>query len=168
MSHLPPNSLFRAWGQRQPDTTFADAIALLTADHRMIENLFAAFTYAGAGERRQRLGRQICAALRINSLIEREIMLPALIGDEADEAVDDIRIRNERTLILIAEIDPNDDDGRLRAFIDSMAGADDAFDGGLFARARAAGLDLVALRDQILARKQAEAAAPPSRRGTSP
>lgn len=158
MSQLPPNSLFRAWDQPEGDPAFADAIALLTADHRMIENLLAAFAHARDDERRQRLAQQICAALRFHALIEEDILLPALRGRIATSAIEAARRRHARVRALIATIEGGGDClAALAEEIERQLGAEEAPRTGLFSRARTAGVDLVALRDAILARKAAEA-----------
>ena len=159
MSQLPPKSLFRAWDQPRVDPAFSDAIALLTADHRMIENLLAAFAHARGAERRQRLARQICAALRFHALIEEEILLPALHGRVEPSAIEATMGGHARVRSLIATIEGGDGEGltRLAEEIGRQLDAEEA-PTGLFGRARMAGVDLVALRDAILARKASETA----------
>jgi len=41
-----------------------DAIALLKADHRKVEDLFARFEAAGEADKKKHLARQICTELR--------------------------------------------------------------------------------------------------------
>ena len=158
MSQLPPKSLFRAWDRARGDPAFADAIALLTADHRMIENLLAAFAHARGDERRQRLAGQICAALRVHALIEEEILLPALRGRVPASAIEAMRGGHERVRTLIATIEGGGEEGltTLAGQISRLLGAEEAPRTGLFSRARTAGVDLVAMRDAILARKAVE------------
>lgn len=154
VSQLPPKSLFRAWDRARVDPAFADAIALLTADHRMIENLLAAFAHARGLQRRRRLARQVCAALRFHALIEEEIVLPALRGRVAASAIDAAHGGHARVRALLATIEGGDEDLRpLAEEIARQLGAEEAPVTGLFSRARTAGVDLVALRDAILARK---------------
>lgn len=158
VSQLPPNSLFRAWDQANVDPALPDAIALLTADHRIIENLLAAFAHARGLERRRRLIHQVCAALRFHAHIEEEILLPALRGRVAASAIDAAQGGHARVRALIAAIEGGDED--LKAVAEEIIGlieAEEAPRTGLFSRARTAGIDLVALRDAIMARKAAEA-----------
>ena len=159
MSQLPPKSLFRAWDGARIDPAFGDAIALLTADHRMIENLLAAFANARSDERRRRLAQQVCAALRFHALIEEEIVLPALRGRIEASAIEATLGGHARVRALIATIEHGGDDD-LKPLAEEIArqlGAEEAPRTGLFSRAQTAGIDLVALRDAILARKASEA-----------
>ena len=48
-----------------------DAIALLKADHRKVEDLFASFEKAGGDGRKQKLAEQICMELSVHATIER-------------------------------------------------------------------------------------------------
>ena len=54
-----------------------DAIALLKADHRKVEDLFAKFEKTKAADRKQRLAQEICTELTVHTLIEEEIFYPA-------------------------------------------------------------------------------------------
>lgn len=158
MRQLPSKSLFRAWNRARIDPAFNDAIALLTADHRMIANLLAAFANARDEERRRRLARQIGAALRFHAEIEEEILLPALRGRVAASAINAAHGGHARMRALIATIE--DGDGNLKPLAEEIArqlDAEEAPQTGLFSRARTAGIDLVALRDAILARKAIQA-----------
>jgi hemerythrin superfamily protein len=55
----------------------ADAIALLKADHRQVEEWFEEFEAARTSNRKQELAGKICAALRVHATIEEEIFYPA-------------------------------------------------------------------------------------------
>ncbi len=50
-----------------------DAIALLKADHRMVEDLFARFEGTRKTDE-QHLAKQICTELTVHSIIEEEIV----------------------------------------------------------------------------------------------
>ncbi len=55
-----------------------DAIALLKADHRKVEELFEKFEKAkGYGAKAERWPREICTELTIHATIEEEIFYPA-------------------------------------------------------------------------------------------
>jgi hemerythrin superfamily protein len=83
-----------------------DAIALLKADHRQVEEWFAQFEKARDDERKQELATKICNALKVHTAIEEEIFYPAFL-----EASDDIDIHHEAEIEhrgaknLIAEIE---------------------------------------------------------------
>ena len=54
-----------------------DAIALLKADHRKVEDLFEKFENAKGTERKQALAKEICTELMVHATIEEEIFYPA-------------------------------------------------------------------------------------------
>jgi hemerythrin superfamily protein len=54
-----------------------DAIALLKADHRKVEDLFAKFETARKIDK-QRSAKQICTELMVHSMIEEEIFYPRM------------------------------------------------------------------------------------------
>ena len=55
-----------------------DAIALLKADHRKVEELFEKFEKAKGTERKKALADEICMELSIHATIEEEIFYPSL------------------------------------------------------------------------------------------
>jgi len=69
---------------------FTDAIALLKADHRKVEELFEKFEQATSANRKQTLAQEICVELKVHTLIEEKIFYPAFRGlienDTLDEA----------------------------------------------------------------------------------
>lgn len=50
-----------------------DAIALLKADHRTVEELFAQFEKTRSDERKVKLARQICLELSVHAMVEEEL-----------------------------------------------------------------------------------------------
>ena len=83
-----------------------DAIALLKADHRQVEDWFEQFCKARDDDRKQKLATQICNALKVHTTIEEEIFYPAFL-----EATDDLKLHHEAEVEhngakkLIAEIE---------------------------------------------------------------
>jgi len=59
-----------------PDRQKPDAIALLKADHRKVEDLFEKFEKARS-DRKEALAKQICTELSVHATIEEEIFYPA-------------------------------------------------------------------------------------------
>ncbi|MFL6549984.1 MAG: hemerythrin domain-containing protein [Povalibacter sp.] len=57
------------------DEPIADAIDLLTRDHRLVEELFAAFSLA-APQQLEPLARRACKMLRVHTQIEEELFYP--------------------------------------------------------------------------------------------
>ena len=59
-------------------TNSTDAIALLKADHRKVEDLFEQFENARGSKAKQRIANEICMELIVHSDIEEEIFYPAV------------------------------------------------------------------------------------------
>ncbi len=138
-----------------------DAIALLKADHRQVEEWFSQFEKTNSSSRKQDLAQKICAALKAHTEIEEEIFYPAFL--EAPEEKDihhEAEVEHNGAKKLIAEIEragPNDDyfDARvtvLSEMIKHHVKEEEKRD-GMFAKARQADMDLVALGEQLAARK---------------
>ena len=64
-----------------PNENQLDAIALLKADHREVEDLFAKFKAAKGTAQEKTLVQQICAELSTHTVIEEEIFYPAFRGE---------------------------------------------------------------------------------------
>src|SRR6187402_3965149 len=88
-----------------------DAIALLKADHRQVEEWFEQFEKARDDERKQELATRICNALKVHTTIEEEIFYPAFL-----EATDDKDLHHEAEIEhdgaknLIAQIEESSPD----------------------------------------------------------
>ena len=64
------------------EITPQDAIALLKADHRKVEELFEAFDKARGSASKARLVQEICTELKIHTLLEEEIFYPACAQED--------------------------------------------------------------------------------------
>ena len=64
-----------------PDQRRSDAVALLKADHRKVEDLFAKFEAAKGAAKKQMLVQEICTELSVHTAIEEEIFCPACKGE---------------------------------------------------------------------------------------
>lgn len=140
--------------------TYSDAIALLKADHRKVEDLFGKFETA-SDARKSDLATQICNELKIHTIIEEEIFYPALKGKIEQETWTEAYVEHDGAKVLINDIvasDPEDEffDAKVKVLSEEIkhhVHEEEARSEGMFSQARAAGVDLVALRDQMLARK---------------
>ena len=138
-----------------------DAIAMLKADHRQVEEWFGQFDKARDDQRKQKLATQICNALKVHATIEEEIFYPAFleVTDDADlhhEAI----VEHNGAKNLIAEIEassPEDDyfDAKVTVLSEMIKHhvKEEEQPGGMFAEARASGLDLEVLGEQLATRK---------------
>ena len=164
MGTLPRASLFRDrnWEEVMADD-YTDAIALLKADHRKVENLFATYENARGSERKRKLAEEICNELKIHTLIEEEIFYPALKGKIEAEVLEEAYVEHDGAKVLINDIvagSPDEEfyDAKVKVLqeqIEHHVKEEERPAEGMFAQARAADVDLVALRDAMLTRKQA-------------
>lgn len=140
---------------------FTDAIALLKADHRAVEALFAKFESAKE-DRKQALAQQICNELKIHTIIEEEIFYPALKGKIEEETYTEAYVEHDAAKLLINDIMatlPDDQffEAKVKVLSEEIrhhVHEEEARSEGMFSQAREAGLDMIALRDEMLARKQ--------------
>ena len=139
-----------------------DAIAMLKADHRKVEELFASFEKARDTERKRKLATEICTELSVHTVIEEEIFYPACKGETEEDLLDEAYVEHDGAKVLIAEIvagSPEDDfyDAKvtvLSEMIKHHVKEEEKPGEGLFAQARKADLDLVELGARMAARKQ--------------
>ncbi len=142
--------------------TYTDAIALLKADHRTVEELFDKFENASGKDRKRQIAENICTELKIHSMIEEEIFYPALQGKIEHELLDEAYVEHDGAKVLINDImagGPDDDyyDAKvtvLQEEIEHHVKEEEAPSEGMFSQARDTDVDLVMLRDQMLARKE--------------
>jgi hemerythrin superfamily protein len=141
---------------------FTDAIALLKADHREVEELFEKFEGASGDGKKRQIAEKICTELKIHTAIEEEIFYPALEGRIEEDLLSEAYVEHDGAKVLINDImagGPDDDfyDAKVKVLseeIEHHVKEEEAPSEGMFAQARKADVDLVALRDQMLARKE--------------
>lgn len=144
------------------ETKSQDAIALLKADHRAVEELFAKFEKASGDGRKQSLAEEICLELSVHAQIEEEIFYPACEGKVDEDLLKESYVEHDGAKVLIAEISkggPGDEfyDSKVKVLseeIEHHVEEEEKRMEGLFAQARKAGLDMDALGEQLAARKQ--------------
>jgi hypothetical protein len=145
-----------------PKSETMDAIALLKADHRKVEDLFADFEKAKDMRTKKSLAQQICTELTVHATIEEEIFYPACLGEVEDDVRLEAYVEHDSAKVLIGEIEaggPDDDfyEAKVKVLselIKHHVREEEKRSEGLFAQAREAGLDMDALADQLRARKQ--------------
>lgn len=145
-----------------PDQTYTDAIALLKADHRMVEQLFEQYESASGSAAKKKLAHQICVELKVHTVIEEEIFYPAFRGKIEDDMLDEAWVEHDGAKILVNDIEvgaPGDDfyDAKVKVLSEEIkhhVHEEEMPSEGMFAQCRKTDVDLVALRDAMLARKQ--------------
>ena len=138
-----------------------DAVALLKADHRKVEDLFAKFEKATAAGQKQRLAEQICMELKIHTLLEEEIFYPACEGKVEEDMLEEAYVEHDSAKVLIAQIEDSEPaaefyDAKVKVLseeIEHHVGEEEKRIEGMFSQARKAGLDMEALGEQMAQRK---------------
>ena len=139
-----------------------DAIALLKADHRKVEDLFAKFEKAkGDGEKR-RIAEQICMELTIHTEIEEKIFYPACEGAVEEDLLEEAYVEHDGAKVLIAEIEAAEPGADfyeakvkvLSEMIEHHVKEEEQRVEGMFAQARKAGLDMDNLGQRMADEKQ--------------
>jgi len=144
------------------DQEYTDAIALLKADHRKVEELFERYEGASGSAAKKKLAHQICVELKIHTAIEEEIFYPAFKGKIEDDTLDEAYVEHDGAKILINDIEagsPGDEfyDAKVKVLSEEIlhhVHEEEMRGEGMFAQCRKTDVDLVALRDAMLARKQ--------------
>lgn len=140
-----------------------DAVALLKADHRKVEDLFDKFEKAREPGRKKELVEEICTELCVHTLLEEEIFYPACQGKVEDEdVVHESYVEHDGAKVLVAELrqsSPDDEfyDAKVSVLSEDIrhhVKEEEKRGEGLFAQAKAAGLDLGALGERLAARKE--------------
>lgn len=146
----------------ETETAAVDAIALLKSDHRKVEDLFVQYEAADGGETKKALADQICMELKIHTTIEEEIFYPALRGQIEDDLIEEGYVEHDGAKVLVNDISnghPDQDDHYdakvtvLSEQVKHHVKEEEQPDTGMFAQARASGVDLVELGARLKARK---------------
>lgn len=141
---------------------YSDAIALLKADHRKVEGLFEQFEKATAAAKKESLAREICDELKIHTMIEEEIFYPAFRGKIEDDTLDEAYVEHDGAKLLINDIvasrpDADFYDAKVTVLSEEIkhhVHEEEMRSEGMFAQCRDTDVDLVELRDKMIARKQ--------------
>jgi hemerythrin superfamily protein len=145
-----------------PAKRTADAIALLKADHRKVEDLFEKAQKARDDGRKQELVKQICTELTIHTMIEEEIFYPACTGQAEDDTIDEAYVEHDGAKVIIAELlnsEPSNEfyDAKIKVLSEDIkhhVKEEEQRSEGMFAQAKDAGVDVEALGARLAARKK--------------
>ena len=138
-----------------------DAIALLKADHRQVEEWFEQFEKARNDDRKLELATKICNALKVHTTIEEQIFYPAFLeATEDKEMHHEAEIEHDGAKKLIAQIEasgPDDEyyDSKVKVLSEMIKHhvKEEEQPGGMFAEARDSDMDLKALGEQMAQRQ---------------
>ncbi len=138
-----------------------DAIALLKADHRNVEALFAKFEKAKDAKTKKALADEICTELSVHATIEEEIFYPACRDAVEDDLRTEAYVEHDGAKVLIAELAESDPDNEfydakmtvLSEQIQHHVKEEEKPGEGFFAQARKGDVDMDALGEQLAKRK---------------
>ncbi len=139
-----------------------DAVALLKADHRKVEELFEKFENAKGDGAKKKLAEQICLELKVHTMIEEEIFYPACEGKIEEDLLKEGYVEHDGAKLLINEIEaggPDDDfyEAKVKVLseeIEHHVEEEEKRVEGMFSQARKAGLDMDELGRRMFARKE--------------
>ena len=138
-----------------------DALQLLAADHREVEELFEKFEKASGSSAKEQIVRQICTELKVHTMIEEEIYYPAIRGKVEEDALDEAYVEHDSAKNLINELEVAQPDEEfyeakvkvLQELIEHHVKEEEKERDNLFQQTRAADVDLEALGAQLAERK---------------
>lgn len=140
-----------------------DAISLLKADHRKVEELFEEFDKARRSDSKARIVRDICIELKVHTQIEEEIFYPA-VQPKIDEAiVEESYVEHDGAKVLINDLsaaDPKDPfyDAKVKVLSEEIkhhVQEEERWLRGMFSQARRTDLDMEELGRKMSERKDA-------------
>ncbi|MDQ2640983.1 MAG: hemerythrin domain-containing protein [Pseudomonadota bacterium] len=134
---------------------------MLKADHRQVEEWFGQFEKARSDSKKKDLAQRICQALRVHATIEEEIFYPAFLeATGEDDLHHEAEVEHASAKELIAQIEqsgPEDDyfDAKVSVLSEMIKHhvKEEEQRGGMFAKAKAADMDLEVLAEKLMARK---------------
>ncbi len=144
-------------------TVSADAITLLKADHRKVEDLFEKFEKTKSDEKKAALVKQICTELIVHTTLEEEIYYPACreAGVEHDD-LDEAQVEHDGAKTLISDLMKETPaaeyyDAKVKVlseYIKHHVKEEEQPREGIFAKSRQAEIDLKEVGRNIAERKQ--------------
>lgn len=137
-----------------------DAVTLLKADHRKVEDLFETYENSKSKSAKAKLAQQICMELTVHATIEEEIFYPAVKGQVEDDMLDEAYVEHDGAKVLIGELlagTPDDDfyDAKVKVLSEEIKHhvKEEEQRDGIFAQAKKAGVDMMELGERLAARK---------------
>ena len=146
----------------KPTEVDTDATHILAADHRAVEALFEEFEKASGTDRKAKIADRICTELKIHAQIEEEIFYPAPKGKIDDDLLKEAYVEHDGAKILINDIVASGPDEEffeakvtlLSEEIKHHVKEEENQHDNMFQQARPADVDLDALGERMLARKE--------------
>jgi hypothetical protein len=155
-----PNKSSKASKIRLTAETEADAIAILEADHREVEQLFGEFKAAKGDASKRDLAVSICVALKVHARLEEELFYPAAYKVLDDKSlIEEAQVEHASAKDLIAQIEsgaPGEAffEARVNVLAEYIDHHVSEEEGEIFPQCRTSGMDLDSLGAIMALRKQ--------------
>jgi hemerythrin superfamily protein len=137
-----------------------DAIKMLRADHKLVNELFEEYEKARSVKKKKELVAQICSELTIHALLEEEIFYPAVKRALKDkELVPEATVEHGTLKQLIAEVEGKEPDGemfdaRIKVMGEYVKHHVKEEKNEMFPKAKSTKLDMVELGALMMERKE--------------
>lgn len=137
-----------------------EAIALLKADHKLVSMLFEQYETAKSSTKKKSIVSQICTELTVHAQLEEEIFYPQVRAALKDkELIPEAIVEHATLKELIAQIEdgePSDDlyDAKVKVLSEYVKHHVKEEQNEIFPKAKASKLDMYALGEQLLQRKE--------------
>ena len=150
----------------RPHSRKADAIALLTRDHREVKQLFQEYQqlvdHEAGDDEKAEIAQQVCAVLTVHAQIEEELFYPAARSAIREpDLVDEAMVEHASAKDLIAQLEqsaPGDPlyDAKVKVLGEYIKHhvKEEEQPGGVFAQAKRGDEDLDAMGERIKVRKE--------------
>ena len=138
-----------------------NAIQLLAADHRKVEELFEKFETARSSTQKSKIVRQICDELTVHAMIEEEIFYPAVADAVEEDLLKEAYVEHDGAKRMIIDLltgEPSDAFYEakvtvLKEMIEHHVREEERQRDSMFAQVRKDDIDLDALGEVMQARK---------------
>ena len=137
-----------------------EATALLRADHKAVASLFEQYESSRSPTKKQALVAQICMELTVHAQIEEEIFYPQVKAALQDkELIPEATVEHATLKDLIAQLEdgnPNDElyDAKVKVLSEYVSHHVKEEQNEIFPKVKASKLDLQAIGEQLLQRKE--------------
>lgn len=151
-----------AGNDAQQKTASGDVIELLKADHRRVEQIFEQYEQDADREMKGQLAHQVCLELIVHTRLEEELFYPACREKGVDhDMLDEAQVEHDGAKVLIGDLlkgTPGDDyyDAKVKTlseYIKHHVAEEEKPRSGIFAKAKASGMDMGELGSRLQARK---------------
>jgi hemerythrin superfamily protein len=147
--------------KQKTSTNATDAVALLKADHRAVEELFEKFENSRRADQKAKIAQDICNELTVHATIEEKDFYPAAqeaLEDDKD-LVDEARVEHASLKWLIAQIEqeaPESElfDAKVKVLKEYVAHHVKEEEKEMFPKLKKTELDLKALGARLAASKE--------------